>query len=241
MKKLGVLIFTAVLLFGILAQIAIIKADNDTNTTNTNITNTNESTSVNDTNNTNNHENETERDNQTRAHNKERIGETIRERNRLGFNESELPDNCSITGVVIKCQLKNGTVMAVFAGKSGNTIIQVRGVNASTRVALYKDNNGTVYGNTSNNKSFIINYFPDQIRERIRARINASTEGNASIEIDEDGQYQVDVQKRARFLGIFKVRERVRFHVDPETGAILNEHAPWWGFLAKDEKDNSSQ
>ena len=124
--------------------------------------------------------------------------------------------------------------MAVFAGKSGNTRLQVRGVNASTKVALYKAN-GSLYGNTDNNQSFLINYFPDQIRERIRERINASTEGNASIEIDEDGQYQVDVQKRARFLGIFKVRERVRFHVDPETGAILNEHAPWWGFLAKDE------
>jgi len=35
-------------------------------------------------------------------------------------------------------------------------------------------------------------------------------------------------------LGLFKVRERVQWDIDPETGEILRERVPWWGFLAND-------
>jgi hypothetical protein len=129
--------------------------------------------------------------------------------------------------------------MIVFAGRSGNIIIQIKGINMTTNVELYQ-NNGSVYAILGNNETLLISYLPDEIREKIRERIHSKIEGNESIEFNNDGQYQVNLEKRARFLGIFKVKEKMRFHVDPETGDILNENAPWWGFLARDEGDNST-
>jgi len=166
----------------------------------------------------------------------EKIKKAIKEKNRFKFDSSELPENCTKTGSVMKCDMNGSRTMAVFAGKSGNVILQVKGINATTQVQLYKYN-GSVYGLLDNNETLLINYFPDEIREKILERINAKTDGNETIELDEDGEYQVDAKKEARFLGIFKVKEKVRFHVDPETGEILNENAPWWGFLASDVKE----
>jgi hypothetical protein len=167
----------------------------------------------------------------------EQVIEAFRERNRLRLNQSEIPENCTQTGSVISCNISGGRVMAVMAGVSGNTIIKVRGVNMTTQVELYH-HSGKVYGILENNESKIINFFPDQLREIIRQRIQARlADENETIELDEDGEYEVEIKKRSRFLGVFKVKEKVRFHIDPETGEILNERAPWWGFLANDEEE----
>jgi len=32
------------------------------------------------------------------------------------------------------------------------------------------------------------------------------------------------------------MKEQVRVDIDPETGAVLDVHKPWWIFLAKEEK-----
>jgi uncharacterized membrane protein YkoI len=165
------------------------------------------------------------------------IREAFRARNRLRINQSELPENCTRTGSVIKCNIEGGRVMAIMAGASGNTILKVKGVNMTTKVELYH-HSGKVYGVLQNNESKILNLFPDELRERIRERINARlADDNETIELNDDGEYEVEIKKRARFLGIFKVKEKVRFHIDPETGDILNQRAPWWGFLANDEEE----
>jgi hypothetical protein len=141
--------------------------------------------------------------------------------------------------IEIQSQFREQRVMVIFAGNSGNIILQVKGINATTLVQLYKAN-GTIYGVTGNNETILISYFPDEIREKILERISMPADSNETIELDEDGKYQVDTEKNARFIGIFKVKEHVRFHVDPETGNILNENAPWWGFLAGDESPENT-
>jgi len=256
MNRATVLLLTIVLLFGIMAQVAVIKAEG-TNTEGSN-------TAISATSHSDDNESETQTEIQVETHDDgetevqveiqdengmhrelkikgneteiEEVKAAIRERNRLRFgNDSELPENCTRDGSSIKCNIEGGRVMAVFAGNSGNTIIQVQGVNMSTQVELYHHNGG-VYGVLDDNNTILLNYFPDQIREQIRERIRARI-GNETINLTEDGEYQVEVQKEARFLGLFKVKEKVRFHVDPANGTILNEHAPWWGFLAKDVQE----
>lgn len=162
--------------------------------------------------------------------------EIFRARNRLRLNQTELPENCTQTGSVIRCDIEGGRTMVVMAGNSGNTIIKVKEVNMSTKIELYH-HNGQVYGVLDNNETRLINFFPDQIQVLIRARINATIIGNESIVLDDNGEYRVEVRKRARFLGIFKITERVRFHIDPETGEILNTRAPWWSFLTTDDNE----
>ncbi len=132
--------------------------------------------------------------------------------------------------IEIKSRFVVQKAMAVIAGNSGNVILQVRGVNASTQVQLYKSN-GSVYAILGNNTTTLISYFPDDVQKLILQRTNASL-NNTNITLDSSGQYKVQAEKQARFLGLFKVQEHVSWHVDAQTGNVSNENAPWWGFLA---------
>ena len=42
-------------------------------------------------------------------------------------------------------------------------------------------------------------------------------------------------EKKAKLFGLFRVRERIRAHINAETGEIVRIRASWWGFLATDE------
>ncbi|MBA7716599.1 hypothetical protein ES703_125673 [subsurface metagenome] len=174
-----------------------------------------------------------------------RIQTAIQSRNRLRLNASEIPENCTITGVVIRCGLEHGKVMIVMAGESGNTIIKFNGENVSTRAELYH-HNGQVYG-VFENETKLIEYVPEQLREIIRERTRARL-NNTNITLNENGEYEYEAEKEARFLGLFKVKEKVKWFIDPETGEILREKGPWWGFLARDveegdeeEEDNNTE
>ncbi len=148
-------------------------------------------------------------------------------------NESECPENCTCTGSVTKCELEDGREMTVRAGKSGNTIVQVKGINMSTNVTLYKSNK-TLYGIFRNNQTRTINFLPDQVKEKIRDRIKTRLE-NQTIELDEDGIYQIQGKKKARLFFIFPVRVQVRAEINSETGEIIKIRNSWWAFLARDE------
>jgi hypothetical protein len=159
-----------------------------------------------------------------------------KEKNKLKIegNNTEIPGNCTKTGSSMKCNIAGGREMIITAGKSGNIIVQIKGINMSTQVELYKYN-GSLYGNLKNNKTKKINYLPDHIHERIREKTRLKL-NNSNITLNENGEYEYEADKESRFLGIFKTKEHVRFHIDSETGEILNSKAPWWGFLASDMK-----
>ena len=159
-------------------------------------------------------------------------------RNRLGINQSEIPEGCTASGSVLTCNIDGGRVMVVMAGNSGNTILKVKGINMTTDMELYQ-HNGKVYG-VEGNESTLINYFPDQIREIIRNRFNYTGEYEEEIELDENGMYRVKTKKKARLFYLVPVREKVRVQVDPETGEIIKIRNPWWGFLAKDVVNDDS-
>lgn len=164
----------------------------------------------------------------------EKVQTAVQARNRLRLNESEVPEDCTRTDSVIRCELKNGKAMVVMAGNSGNTIIKIDGENISTRAQLYH-HNGEIYG-VFGNETKPIEYLPEQLRERIRERTQARL-NNTNITLNENGEYEYEAEKEARFLGLFRVKERVKWNIDPETGEILRERAPWWGFLARDVRE----
>jgi hypothetical protein len=170
--------------------------------------------------------------------------EILQERNRIKshyLNQSECPDNCTCTGSTVKCEFENGTrVMTVYAGKSGNIIVQVKNINASTNVTLYKSD-GKVYGIFMGNDTHEI-ILPDDIKEIIKQgkRINWTEE---NITLNGTGFYHVEARKHARLFWVFPVKEKVHFEINSETGEITKTKTMWWGFLAKDveEKTNSSE
>ena len=159
----------------------------------------------------------------------------VREQNRLRIGEGECAEGCTCTGSSTKCQLQNGREMTIRAGKSGNTIIQIKGEEMETKVQLYKEE-GKLYGFFKNDKTREIKMMPDQVREKIQERLQLQ-KCLCEIDLDEDGNYQTQAQKRARFLGIIPVREKVKIQVNSETGEITRIRNSWWGFLAKDIKE----
>ena len=78
---------------------------------------------------------------------------------------------------------------------------------------------------------------PDAVKEKINQRIKAKLE-NQTIELDEDGVYQVQSKKRARLFLIIPIRERVQAQINSETGEIIRIRNSWWGFLARDVKED---
>ena len=90
----------------------------------------------------------------------EHIKEVKQERNRLKANvaayldSSECPEECTCAGSTIKCELNGARQMTIVAGNSGNVIIQIKGINASTNVTLYKAD-GKLYGVFKGNQTKI--------------------------------------------------------------------------------------
>ena len=80
----------------------------------------------------------------------------------------ECPEECVCSGSTVKCTFENGTrVMTVYAGNSGNVIVQVKNLNMSTNVTLYKGENGKIYGVFNDNETREIN-LPDEIKEKLQ-------------------------------------------------------------------------
>ncbi len=164
----------------------------------------------------------------------EQIRNILKERNRIRVetNEEECPEGCTCTGSVTKCQLeKGGREMTITAGKSGNTIFQVKNANASTKVELYKSDR-KVYGTFKGNNTKEIRALPDSVKERIRERVQTRLQ-NEEIKLEEDGNYQYQARKRMRLLGFIPVKAKIRAQVDAETGEIERFKRPWWSFMAR--------
>jgi hypothetical protein len=160
-----------------------------------------------------------------------------RERIREHYNHTfECPENCTCTGSTVKCEFGDGRTMTVYSGKSGNVIIQIKGVNTSTNVTLYKED-GKIYGNFTGNKTKEI-HLPDEVVDKLKERHQKRLQlYNESINLTDEGYYQVQTKKKARLFWLIPVRENMRAQVDAETGEIIKIRNPWWGFLARDNRE----
>lgn len=160
-----------------------------------------------------------------------------RKQNQLKANTEagNCPSDCECTGAVTKCKYHNNRTMTIKAGKSGNTIVQVKGQNMSTQVNLYKAE-GKIYGEFQGDKTKEIGILPDQAREKIKEKIQQKN-CSCNIELNQTGAYQIKAQKKARLFGFIPIKEEVEIDMDSYTGEILKQKNPWWGFLAKDIKE----
>ena len=154
---------------------------------------------------------------------------------RVQTQENECPDNCTCTDSVTKCELENGREMTIRAGKSGNIIVQVKGINMSTNVTLYKSE-GKVYGVFKNNNTKEIRVMPDMVKNKIREKIARELE-DEEIKLDEDGIYQYRARKKVKLFGFIRTRIRVSAEINSETGELVKIRNSWWGFLASDDTE----
>ena len=59
-----------------------------------------------------------------------------------------------------------------------------------------------------------------------------------NITLTEDGYYQVQAKKKARLFWIVPVKEKVHTQIDAETGEVIKTRYSWWGFLARDVRED---
>lgn len=81
----------------------------------------------------------------------------------------------------------------------------------------------------------------DQVNSNVDAAVNAQTSGQNRVGLDNNGNYEVTVNKDARLFAVVPVTEPVRVTVDAQTGNVLNVTDPWWGRLAVDVPANRTQ
>ncbi len=184
-------------------------------------------------------ENEDAQDNPTRIQSRvltqTQVQEIKQERKRIRIQEGECAENCTCTSSTVKCELENGgRIMTITAGRSGNIIVQVKGINASTTVTLYKSE-GKVYGEFRN-KTKEVRVMPDMARSRVRKEIERQLE-EEEIELGEDAIYTYKAKKRVKLLGFIRTRVRVRAEINSETGELIKIRHSWWTFLTSDDSE----
>ncbi|MDO8528929.1 MAG: PepSY domain-containing protein [Nanoarchaeota archaeon] len=160
-----------------------------------------------------------------------------KERIKVRARITECPEECTCSGSTIKCMLASGREMTITAGNSGNVIVQIKGVNMTTNVTLYKSDDGKVYGVFKNNETKQVKMFPDQIREKIKERTKVKVE-NENIILDDKGTYQYEAKKDSRLLGFIPIKIAVKAYINPQTGEIIYSKEKWWNFLSKDVEED---
>jgi len=171
--------------------------------------------------------------------NQTRVRNRVKERVLNYLNASECPEDCVCAGSTIKCDIDGVRTMTVVAGRSGNIIIKTKGVNASTQVKLIKNESG-VFGNFTRAQKKImkkLKFMPDQIKERVLKKLKMRNCTDCNITLNEDGTYEVRIQRRYRVFGIFPKKITEVAEVDSDTGEVIKLKRPWWKFLAAKNKE----
>jgi hypothetical protein len=104
----------------------------------------------------------------------------------------------------------------------------------------------------SNGRNAIVRIMPNKASEIALAKLNmtmCNETNNCIIILKEVGAgnntnitYEIQVEKKARLLYLFAVKEKVRAEVNAETGEISDESIkrPWWAFMAKEEDETAA-
>lgn len=127
--------------------------------------------------------------------------------------------------------------------------LQVGGIEAKSSMEITQEqdqeqNKTRLKTQLSNGKNAEIKIMPntasEKAIERLRLKV-CSSENNCVIELKEVGNgeqvkaaYEIQAQKEARILGLFKTRMKVQAQVNAETGEVIQAKKPWWAFLASE-------
>jgi len=99
----------------------------------------------------------------------------------------------------------------------------------------------------SNGKNAEIKIMPDTASEtalqRLRLKV-CSEENNCTIQLKEVGKgnqtqaaYEIQAQRHARLLGMFRLKMQTRAQISAENGDIIKVKKPWWAFLATEPEE----
>lgn len=129
-------------------------------------------------------------------------------------------------------------------------LLQVNNVSADCGLNLTQEqvqNKTKLKVKLSNGRNAEVKVMPDRASEKAleRLRLKAcSAENNCSIELKEVGKgeqaklaYELQAERHAKLLGMFRAKMQVKAQVDAETGEIIRVKKPWWAFLATESEE----
>ncbi|MBS3088966.1 PepSY domain-containing protein [Candidatus Pacearchaeota archaeon] len=152
-------------------------------------------------------------------------------------NESECVVGCKCVGAVMSCPTESGKIMTITAGRSGNVIVitvDKTEVNTTLEVEIENDteNKTRLRAKMSNGRKAEIKIMPSTASERARERLGELGFNITLKEVGDKVVYELDGEKEAKILGMFKTRARVTAEVDAENGEVVRVRKPWWSFAA---------
>jgi hypothetical protein len=142
-----------------------------------------------------------------------------------------------------------GKQMQIQTGAGNEVRLQVGNVEAKSNMQIGSEhdpvqNKTMLKTQLSNGKNAEIKVMPNTASEKAIERLQlkvCNSENNCTIELKEVGSgeqvkvaYEVQAQKEARVLGLFKAKMQVQAQVDAETGEVIKTKKPWWAFLASE-------
>ena len=95
----------------------------------------------------------------------------------------------------------------------------------------------------SNGDEVTLKVTSDEAKQTAEASLEVENCSECNVELTEvkvnnkaRAAYNVEAEKRAKFLGIFNTNMNVAANVDVETGQVISIEKPWWAFLAVESK-----
>ena len=146
----------------------------------------------------------------------------------------------------------NGNQLKIQEKENNKIQLQVRNISAHSRLNITGEfdpiqNKTRLNVKLSNGRNAEIKIMPNVASETAlkRLRLNVCNESNnCSIELKEVGKgnktklgYEINIQKHARFLGLFNIRMKVQSQIDAENGEVIQTKKPWWAFLVSEGEE----
>jgi len=142
---------------------------------------------------------------------------------------------------------ENGEMFKVQTQANNRLKIECNGVSADCGCEMTQatvQEKTQLFAQMSNGQQAEIKVMPDVASEKALERLKlkvCSEENECQIELKEVGKgdkvqmaYELQTQRQAKVLGIFKAQMKVSSQVSAENGEIIRVKKQWWAFLASE-------
>ncbi len=139
---------------------------------------------------------------------------------------------------------ENGKQIRIEEQVNNRVKLESSGVTAESSLEMLQEqsqNKTKLQVMLSNGNKADVKIMPDTASEKAIERLQMKVCTDCKIELKEvsDGEqvraaYEVQAQKEAKILGLFKTKMHVEAQVDAETGQVIETKKPWWAFLASE-------
>jgi len=144
-----------------------------------------------------------------------------------------------VTEIRIRTKTEDGVTKRIIRIENGEV------EEAETELELddeFEDNETTeLRARLSNGRFAEVKILPNVASEIARERLRAK---NFTLELKEVANktqiraaYEIQFERHAKLLGLFRIKAQNKAQVDAETGEIIRIKKPWWAFLATEEEE----